>query len=610
MSAAANGHARTEVDRAGMNADRRRRVRRSVARISPLLAGRRWAVVVIALGATGAGVAEAALLALIAQIAGAMSNGGTQSATNLGPMEIRAGVGTLLIVAAVLTVVRLALQVVVARLPARLSGAVQSHLRARLFNSFVAASWKAKAQEREGHLQELMGMQVGQAGGAVLQLSTMLSASLMFASLAVSAFVLSVTVAAAVLATAIALFAALRPLSRRVRRRSAATSAASLAQAHGVAESVRMAEEIHVFGVADAERSRVRRLIGALERDFVRTRSLSALVPVLYQGTILSLLVAGLALLYALGATQIVSLGAVVLLLVRASSYGQQLQTAYQSLGESLPYLDRVTHAIDEFRGVAARRGDRRIESIRTLEFIDVSFSYHANAPLLRDLSFSIGTGEAVGVVGPTGAGKSTILQLLLRLREPTHGRYLVNAMPAAEIENEQWHRKVAYLPQEPHLLHATVADNIRFLRDWVTEDAIERAARLAHIHEEIESWADGYETLIGQRADAVSGGQRQRLCLARCIAGSPELLILDEPTSSLDAQSERLIQESLTALRGTLTIIVVAHRVTTLDLCDRVMVVRAGRLEAFEPAASLYASNEFFRGAVDLATTGTSASR
>ncbi len=121
----------------------------------------------------------------------------------------------------------------------------------------------------------------------------------------------------------------------------------------------------------------------------------------------------------------------------------------------------------------------------------------------------------------------------------------------------------------------------------------------------DITSWADGYQTIIGQRADAVSGGQRQRLCLARALAGGPELLILDEPTSSLDPQSEHLIQESLEGLRGSLTLIVVAHRLTTLSQCDRVMVIRDGRLEAFAPAATLYDSNAFYRQAVDLAAAG-----
>lgn len=576
-----------------------------MARLSPLLGRRRWTVAALVGGSAGAGIAEAGVLALVAHIATAMSTGIQRPAVRFGPIDLHARISVLLVAAGVLAVIRLLLQIVVARLPARLSGEVQSRLRTKLFGAFLAASWPEKANEKEGHLQELMGGQTLQAGVGVLQLANGLSAALTFLMLTATAFVLSAGVAAAVMTTAAGLFAGLRPLSRRVRRRSRATSAASVSQAHGVAESVRMAEEVHVFGAAEAERSRIGSLVETLRKNYVRTRRLSAIVPVLYQSAVIFLLVAGLGLLFAIGTTRVAALGAVVLLLVRASAYGQQLQTAYQGLGESLPYLDRVTDAAERYRARAVRPGDRPLDSVRTIEFDSVSFAYRPDSPVLRDVNFTIKAGEAIGVVGPTGAGKSTLLQLLLRLRDPSAGTYRVNGLPAGEIDDGAWHRKVAYLPQEPHLLNGTVADNIRFYRDWVDDVAIERAARLAHIDGDIVSWANGYQTVVGQRADAVSGGQRQRLCLARALAGTPELLILDEPTSALDPHSERLIQESLEALHDKLTVFVVAHRLTTLSLCDRVMVIRDGHLEAFAPAGSLYDSNEFYRHAVDLAATG-----
>ena len=553
----------------------------------------------------GAGLAEAGVLALLAFIATTMSKATEPAALRLGPINFQGRTSLLLVVAGVLIAVRLLLQVVVVRLPSHLSGEVQTRLRTQLFSSFLAATWAEKAEEKEGHLQELIGGQSLQAGNAVLYLASSCSAVLMFLTLAISAFVLSAGVAVVVMATAAVLFAGLRPLSRRVRRRSAATSAASVSQASGVAESVRMAEEVQVLGASEAELSRVRELVESLEGHFIRTRTLSGTVPVLYQSAVMLLLVAGLAALYTIGTTRLAALGAVVLLLVRASAYGQQFQTAYQNLGEALPYIDRVTDTIKRYRANEQRPGHRRIESIRSIEFESVSFAYKASVPVLRGVGFCIAAGEAIGVVGPSGAGKSTLVQLLLRLREPGAGRYSVNGIPASHIEDIAWHHKVAYLPQEPHLFHGTVADNIRFHRDWVEEDAIVRAARLAHINDDITSWSGGYQTVIGERADAVSGGQRQRLCLARALAGTPEFLILDEPTSSLDAQSEHLIQESLEGLRGNLTLLVVAHRLTTLSLCDRVMVIRGGRLEAFANAGRLYDTNEFYRQAVQLAASG-----
>jgi ABC-type multidrug transport system fused ATPase/permease subunit len=163
----------------------------------------------------------------------------------------------------------------------------------------------------------------------------------------------------------------------------------------------------------------------------------------------------------------------------------------------------------------------------------------------------------------------------------------------------------VSYVPQEPRLIHGTVAENIRFYRD-LSDDVVHRAAHLAQIHEEIETWPLGYQTIISQRAQAVSGGQRQRLCLARALAGTPLMLVLDEPTSALDARSEALVQESLAALKGRLTLFVIAHRLSTLRLCDRVMVLRDGKLEAFAPPNAVVESNEFYKNAVVLSQSAS----
>ena len=153
-------------------------------------------------------------------------------------------------------------------------------------------------------------------------------------------------------------------------------------------------------------------------------------------------------------------------------------------------------------------------------------------------------------MIGPSGAGKSTLVQLLLQLRFPEYGRYMVNGFPAAEFVRHDWYSRVAYVPQEPRLLHASVADNIRFYRD-VDLGAVEQAAQLARIDADIEGWANGYGTLVGPRADAVSGGQQQRICIARALVTRPEVLVLDEPTSALDPRSESLLQESLVALKA-----------------------------------------------------------
>ena len=235
-----------------------------------------------------------------------------------------------------------------------------------------------------------------------------------------------------------------------------------------------------------------------------------------------------------------------------------------------------------------------------------MTFGYNADRPVLEDLSFDVAGGEVIGIIGPSGAGKSTLVQLLLQLRKPEAGHYLVNGVDADRFARADWYRQVSYVPQEPRLLHASVAENISFFRD-LDRASVERAAKLARIHDDVVGWAHGYETIVGPRADAVSGGQQQRICLARALAARPEVLVLDEPTSALDPHSETLIGESLTALKSELTLFIIAHRMSTLDICDRVMVIVDGRLVAFDTKALLQTHSSYYRHASQLAAGTTS---
>jgi ABC-type multidrug transport system fused ATPase/permease subunit len=371
--------------------------------------------------------------------------------------------------------------------------------------------------------------------------------------------------------------------------------------AGGIGEAIRVAEETQVFGVAAAQRSRIDDLVAASRDLFFRTQMLGRLVPNLYQSLIFFIIVVGLAGLYALGAGHVASLGAVVLLLVRAGTYGQQVQGGYQSVRQALPFVDRLQEAQRRYAESSPRIDGRPLPRVRTLAFDDVAYAYRPGRPVLSHISFQVASGEAIGVIGPSGAGKSTLVQILLQLRMPDHGSYLVNSKPIQRFARDDWHRLVAYVPQEPRLIHASVADNIRYFRS-LDDDAIERAGRLARIHDDITGWPNGYDTVVGPRADAVSGGQQQRICLARALVARPEVLVLDEPTSALDPRSEALLQESLGSLRGEVTLFIVAHRMSTLDICGRVMVIVDGRLEAFDPIELLRLHNSYYRSASTIA--------
>lgn len=571
------------------------------SRVSLLIGDRRGSVLALALTSIVSGFTEAGTLAIVAQVAAALVSGAKEVHITVGSIHMHATVGNLIVIGFGLTLVRLALQVPLSVLPARIAADVQAGLRTKLFYAFTRASWGAQSQDREGQLQETMTSQVMQATQGALQATSLITALFTFLIMLISALALNAGAAALVLVAAVLMFALLRPLRALGVRRSRALSQAQVEYAGGIAETNRVAEETQVFGVAGAQYERIAGLVGIARDLFFRTQLLARLIPNLYQSLIYLLLVVGLFAVHSSGRGHAASLGAVVLILVRAAQNGQAVQSCYQSLQQALPFIERLQEAERRYAESAPLDGGRPLQTVDRLAFENVSFAYNAGRPVLSDISFDVTSGEAVGIIGPSGAGKSTLVQILLRLRAPDEGRYLVNDVPVDEFAREDWHGRVSYVPQDPRLIHASVAENIRYYRD-LDDDAVERAARLARIHDDIVSWSDGYDTIVGPRADAVSGGQQQRICLARALAARPEVLVLDEPTSALDPHSETLIGESLTGLAHELTLFIIAHRMSTLDMCDRVMVVVDGRLVAFDTKELLQRQNPYYRRASQLA--------
>jgi ABC-type multidrug transport system fused ATPase/permease subunit len=207
----------------------------------------------------------------------------------------------------------------------------------------------------------------------------------------------------------------------------------------------------------------------------------------------------------------------------------------------------------------------------------------HDDRFVLGPIDLEIARNEVVGVVGNSGAGKSTIVDLLARLRHPTSGSLLINGHDARGFSSSSWAARIACVPQEPVVLAGTVADNIRWFRE-LDFDHLAEAARQANIADEINAWPEGFDTQVGQGGTQLSVGQRQRICLARALAGRPDMLLLDEATSALDNASEERIRAALDALKGSVTMVIVAHRPSTLSLCDRIVRIDDGTLRADEP--------------------------
>jgi ABC-type multidrug transport system fused ATPase/permease subunit len=215
------------------------------------------------------------------------------------------------------------------------------------------------------------------------------------------------------------------------------------------------------------------------------------------------------------------------------------------------------------------------------IEFQGVSFSYNADTQVLRDVNMKIAPGMAAAISGRSGAGKSTVINLLLRFYDPSSGVILLNGVDIKEYGIEYLQSKIAVVFQDSFLFSGTIRENIRMARPDASDDAVAAAAKSANAHGFISALPDGYDTVISERGSNLSGGERQRVSIARAVLKDAPILLLDEATSSVDMESERLIQESLAKLMENRTSITIAHRAATIQNADRVFVIEDGRLSA-----------------------------
>jgi len=214
------------------------------------------------------------------------------------------------------------------------------------------------------------------------------------------------------------------------------------------------------------------------------------------------------------------------------------------------------------------------------VEFRNMSFRYSAAQPLLFErFSLAIEPGTRLGLVGRSGGGKTTLTRLLLRFADVEEGEVLLGGLPIDRVPQAALRQTIAYVPQDPAMFHRSIAENIRVGRPSASDAAVRDAARLAHAAEFIESLPDGYATLVGERGVKLSGGQRQRVAIARAILKDAPILVLDEATSSLDSESEALIQDALWTLMSKRTAIVIAHRLSTVRRMDRLVILERGRI-------------------------------
>ncbi len=227
--------------------------------------------------------------------------------------------------------------------------------------------------------------------------------------------------------------------------------------------------------------------------------------------------------------------------------------------------------------------------------FKNVDFSYLQGDPLFTTFTATIEPKQKIGLVGPSGGGKTTLLKLLLRFMDTQNGAIEIDGQNIATVDQTSLRNTIAYIPQEPVLFHRTIAENILYGQPTLTEKAMHQAAKQAYAHDFIVDLPNGYDTLVGERGIKLSGGQRQRIAIARAFLKPAKILVLDEATSALDSESEQLIQDALAHLIEDKTVVSIAHRLSTLQIMDRLLVLREGEIIEDGSHTDLLAANGLY---------------
>jgi len=444
------------------------------------------------------------------------------------------------------------------------------------FGTFFKARWEFFSSASNGQLLNTLNKEVLTIGDTVGQLATIFSniiqvCILLFVPLWLNP---SMTITTIGLTAVLAFpFFLLHRMSYRFGKRNTETANVAMGILN---ESLQAARLILGFGRQQKEKERYLKAFDEHTHVTLRSQTLTSAVPYLFRP--LAMLAAIIAMGFALQKGSPVSeLAAVLWSLLAAMPIFATLLQGRVSISNFLPSYDQLNSLKEKAAEFKEIEGSILFKKLDTsIEFKDVSFTYPGREKTISKINLCIKKGVMTALVGESGSGKSTITDIVLGLQIPHKGEILIDGISLSDLKQNTFRERIGYVPQDPLLFHASIRENLLWAYE-ATEDEIWTALRLANAERFIKDMSEGIDTIVGDRGARLSGGQRQRIALARALLRKPELLILDEATSSLDSESEQLIQQSIEQISHNTTILIVAHRLSTIAKADQVYVLSKG---------------------------------
>lgn len=549
---------------------------------------RPWAVLgCLFFASTLEGIGVASLLPLLSLLTGQSEETPTGlekfMIDGLGNIGIEAAVGPLLVVIAVAIIGKGLMSLLAMRYVGNAAAEMASEYRRRLTQNILSARWSYLISQPMGQIANTISVDVYRTADCYVFVANLMTLIIQTAIMAIVA--LWVSWELALIAAILGLFmtGALNWLVRIARRAGFAQTKQTQELISILSDSLNNLKPIRAMGreqgFAKLLDKRIQKLRRALRKAVLTKEAMNLLQEIIVTVILLTGLYLGLK-VWEIPLAEITVAG---LLLGRIVSSVGKVQKTYQKAATLESAYGVVNELLVETSSQPEpAKGGAKAELRNQIKIENISFS-HAKLPVLRDVSMSIRVGELTVLFGPSGAGKTTIVDTILRLHEPAKGRILIDGKPLSELDLGSWRSLIGYVPQELLLLHDTIETNITLGDPSVTPENLERALQLSGAKQFIEALPDGLMSDVGEKGAKLSGGQRQRIALARALAKAPKLLILDEVTSALDPQSGAAIAKDLANAAKDIAILSITHRPEMLDVADRLYEVEAGQVKVVD---------------------------